>query len=64
MRVEPSTDLEVKWPHLLVGCYFLAVGAGAFVLKLLGDAMGVEDVSAGQAGEVVAQEVMADGAER
>lgn len=47
MRVEPSTDLEVKWPHLLVGCYFLAVGAGAFVLKLLGDAMGVEDVPAG-----------------
>lgn len=46
MRVEPPTDFEVKRPHLLVGCYFLAVGAGAFVLKLLGDAVGVEDVPA------------------
>lgn len=47
MRVEPPADLEVKRPHLLVGCWFLAVGAGAFVLKLLGDAVGVEDVPAG-----------------
>lgn len=64
MRVEPPADFEVKRPHLLVRCYFLAVGTDAFVLKLLGDAMGVKNVPAGQAGEVVAEKVVADGAER
>lgn len=45
-------------------CCFLAVGADAFVLELLGDAMCVEDMSASEAGEVVAEEVVTDGAER
>ena len=47
LGIEPPADFEVKRPHLLVGRCFLAVGAGAFVLELLGDAMRVEDVAAG-----------------
>ena len=53
-------DGVVDIPHFFAAGPLLAVGAGAFIFKMLGDALVVEAVSAGQGYDVVAELLKAD----